>query len=134
MELKQVVCENTLIIYIEGLVNDYIQKEIFGIHEEPVRKYMTVFNLVVRFNTILQNKNLATRIRIFSETYKFVNVEFKYFNVGLMYSKAEKIAFANDIYDLAIHCSKQDFTKHLKPFTIKKRCEKQDCDGCKCEK
>jgi hypothetical protein len=134
MELKQVVCESTLVVYIEGLVNDYIQKEFNQLDDEEERLYMTVFNFVVRFNTILQNKNLATSDRIFNEINKFVDVEFKSFNNVINYTAREVIDFKEDIYNLAIHCSKQDFTKHLKPFTIKKRCEKQDCDGCKCEK
>ena len=134
MELKQVVCKNTLITYIEGLVNDYILKEICGIYEEPVRKYMTVFNFVVRFNTILQNKNLATGDRIFNEINKFVDVEFKSFNNGINYTAQEVIDFKEDIYDLVVYCSKQDFTKYLKTFTIKKQCEKQDCDDCECKK
>jgi hypothetical protein len=132
VELKQVVCESTLVVYIEGLVNDYIQKEFSYIDEEEERLYMTVFNFVVSYYSCSQRHEDSIAIRFYIRL--AVERNFRYINSALMYSKAEKDEFAKDIYNLVIHCSKQDFTKHLKPFTIKKRCEKQDCDGCKCEK
>ena len=132
MELKQVVCESTLVIYIEGLVNDYIQKEFSYIDEEEARLYMTVFNLVASYCSSIQRFENNTSIRFYIGI--VVERNFKYFNLVLKYSITEKTVFANDIYNLVIHCSKQDFTKHLKPFTIKKQCEKQDCDDCECKK
>jgi hypothetical protein len=132
MELKQVVCESTLVVYIESLVNDYIQKEFSYIDEEEERLYMTVFNFVVSYYSCSQRPEDSIAIRFYIRL--AVERNFRYINSALMYSKSEKDEFAKDIYNLVIQCSKQDFTKHLKPFTIKKRCEKQDCDGCKCEK
>jgi hypothetical protein len=133
VELKQVVCESTLVVYIEGLVNDYIQKEFSYIdEEEKERLYMTVFNFVVSYYSCSQRPEDSIAIRFYIRL--AVERNFRYINSALMYSKSEKDEFAKDIYNLVIQCSKQDFTKHLKPFTIKKQCEKQDCDGCKCEK
>jgi len=132
MELKQVVCENTLMVYIEGLVNDYIQKEFSYIQEIGIRLYIAVFNLVVKHHSKIGETENDKTIRF--EIGLTVDCNFKYFNTALMYSKNKKIVFAKDIYTLVIHCSKQDFTKSLKPYTTKNRCEKQDCDGCECEK
>jgi hypothetical protein len=132
VELKQVVCESTLVVYIEGLVNDYIQKEFNQLDDEEERLYMTVFNFVVSYYSCSQRPEDSIAIRFYIRL--AVERNFRYINSALMYSKSEKDEFAKDIYNLVIQCSKQDFTKHLKPFTIKKRCEKQDCDGCKCEK
>jgi type IV secretory pathway VirD2 relaxase len=83
MELKQVVCESTLVVYIEGLVNDYIQKEFSYIDEEEERLYMTVFNFVVSYYSCSQRHEDSIAIRFYIRL--AVERNFRYINSALMY-------------------------------------------------